>query len=105
MSQKHLCERVGQTYPTYKALELLREAESLGYGTDGEATSPTKHTVTIFRKRKYKLLCTESIDQLKRAKLSSQKYSKSFGQPCVNEDHAIVTASASASTSVSGNTE
>ena len=98
VSQKHLCERVGQAYPTYKALELLREAESLGYGTVGETTTPTKRKVNVFRKRKYEQLSTESVDQLKRAKLSSQDYSKSFGQPQTNEDHVIMTASTSDNT-------
>ena len=41
VSQKHLCERVGHGYPSHKALEMLREAESLGFGTVSEATTPT----------------------------------------------------------------
>ena len=32
VSQKHICEKVGLSYPTSKALEIMRQAETLGYG-------------------------------------------------------------------------
>ena len=33
VSQKHISERVGGSYPTAKAIEALEEAVELGYGT------------------------------------------------------------------------
>ena len=84
VSQKHLCERVGQGYPSSKALELLREAESMGFGTVCETTTPTKRKVTVFRKRQYKDLPEDCVEQLKRAKLSEENYSRCFNlSPCV----------------------
>ena len=39
VSQKHLCDRVGQSYPSFKAVETLRVAESMGYGTVEDTTA------------------------------------------------------------------
>ena len=33
VSQKHISERIGGSYPTAKAIEALEEAIKLGYGT------------------------------------------------------------------------
>ena len=75
---KHLSERVGQSYPVNKALEMLREAESLGFGTVSETSTPTKRKVTVFRKRRYEDLSEDCHEHLKRAKLTLSVYSKSF---------------------------
>ena len=78
VSQKHLCERVGQSYPCSKALETLREAESMGYGIVEDTTALNNRKVVIFRKRPYKDLSDDCQKQLKRAKISEESYSKSF---------------------------
>lgn len=48
-SQKHISERVGVSYPTSKAIEILEEAARLGYETIVDFTTPNKHTVKQFR--------------------------------------------------------
>jgi len=48
VSQKHISERVGVSYPTSKAIEILEEAARLGYGTIVDFTTPNKHTVKQF---------------------------------------------------------
>ena len=78
VSQKHLCERVGQSYPCTKAIKTLREAESMGYGTVEDTTTHNKRKVVIFRKRPFKDLSDDCQKQLKRAKISEEMYSKSL---------------------------
>ena len=41
VSQKHISERVGGSYPTSKAIETLEEAVKLGYGTIEDLPHPT----------------------------------------------------------------
>ena len=50
VSQKHIYEKVGASYPTSTAIESLIEAESLGYGMMQDVLSPNKRTVRQFRK-------------------------------------------------------
>ena len=57
---------------------MLREAESLGFGTVNEATTPSKRKVTVFRKRRYEGLSEDCREHLKRAKLTLSDYSKLF---------------------------
>lgn len=83
ISQKHLSEKVGQSYPCSKALELLRDAESLGFGKVEESVSHNNRKVLFFRKRPYEDLPRDCQDQLKRAKVSQQAYSQSFRQSSV----------------------
>lgn len=77
VSQKHLCERVGQSYPCSKAMETLREAESMGFGTVDDTTAHNKRKVIVFRKRPFKDL-SDCQKQLKRAKISEETSSKSL---------------------------
>ena len=51
VSQKHISEKVGGSYPTSKAIEALEEAVRLGYGTMGDCTTPNNRTVKQFRNR------------------------------------------------------
>ena len=78
VSQKHLCEKVGQSYPCTKALELFREVESMGFGNLVETTASNKRKVLHFRKRLYSELSEECQTQLKQAKVSEDSYSSSF---------------------------
>ena len=48
LSQKHISERVGGSYPTSKAIEMLEEAETLGYGFFENVTTPNKRTIKQF---------------------------------------------------------
>ena len=76
VTQKHLCERVGQSYPYSKAMGTLREAESMGYGTVEDTTAHNKRKVIMFRKRPFKDLSDDCQKQLKQAKISEETYSK-----------------------------
>ena len=78
ISQKHLCEKVGQSYPCAKAVELLKEAELMGFGTIEEVTPPNRRKSVVFKKRPYCDLSEECQTQLKRAKISEGEYSSSF---------------------------
>ena len=53
VSQKHICETVGQSYPSAKAVELLKAAESMGFGTLEDTTAPNNQKVVILKKRPY----------------------------------------------------
>ena len=78
VNQKHLCERVGQSYPCSKALETLRVAESMGYGTVEDTTAINNRKLVIFRKCPYNDLSEDCQKQLKRAKISEEAYSRSL---------------------------
>ena len=78
VSQKHISERVGGSYPTSKAIETLEEAVKLGYGTMDATVTPNNRTVKHFRKRLFSELTQECKEQLKRVKISQQDYSRAF---------------------------
>lgn len=85
LSQKHISERVGGSYPTSKAIEMLEEAETLGYGSFEDVTPPNKRTIKQFRKRRLEDLTNKCKDLLKRSKISDKDYSCAF-----NNDHSII---------------
>jgi len=78
VSQKHISERVGVSYPTSKAIEILEEAARLGYGTIVDFTTPNKRTVKQFRKRRLEELTHECKEQLKRVRVTDERYSQAF---------------------------
>ena len=59
-------------------METLREAESMGYGTIEDTTAHNKRKVVVFRKRPFRDLSNDCQQQLKRAKISEETYSKSL---------------------------
>ena len=67
VSQKHISEKVGGSYPTSKAIEALEEAVRLGYGTIEDCTTPNNRTVKQFRKRPFSELTNECKEQLKKS--------------------------------------
>ena len=46
ISQKHISEKVGSSYPVSKALELIGEAAQLGFGEIDDHTSPHNRRIT-----------------------------------------------------------
>ena len=72
LSQKHISERVGGSYPTSKAIEMLEESETLGYGCFEDVTTPNKRTIKQFRKRRLEDLRNKCKDLLKRSKISDR---------------------------------
>ena len=78
MSQKHISEKVGTSYPSSKATDLRREAQHLGYGEIFEQTSSNRRRISIFRKRHYEELSEDCQAELKKVKISRLEYEKSF---------------------------
>ena len=85
VSQKHISERVGGSYPTSKAIEALEEAVKLGYGTIEDCITPNNRTVKHFRKRHFSELTNECKEQLKKAKVNEENYSRAFSSPGLEE--------------------
>ena len=81
VSQKHISEKVGASYPTSKAVETLTEAEELGFGTIQDVVTPNKRKVKLFRKRKFEELSSECREKLKLAKVTEGQYSRAFSRP------------------------
>ena len=67
-SEVSISEKVGQSYPTAKAVELLKEAESMEFGSLEDITPANKQKTVVFRKQSY--LMEECQEQLKRAESS-----------------------------------
>ena len=78
VSQKHISEKVGQSNPTAKAVELLKEAESMGFGSLEDITPANKRKTVVFRKRSYCHLTEECQEILKRARIAETSYSLTF---------------------------
>ena len=51
VAEKHISEKVGQSYPITKAIDLMTETAELGFGTLETATTTNNCTVKQFRKR------------------------------------------------------
>ena len=51
IAQKHISEKVANSYPTSKAVEVMAEAEQLGFGTVETITTPNNRLAKRFRKR------------------------------------------------------
>lgn len=85
VSQKHISERVGGSYPTSKAIETLEEAVKLGYGTMEDCVTPNNRTVKHFRKRRFSELTHACKEQLKKVKVNEQDYSRAFSNPGLEE--------------------
>ena len=81
VSQKHISERVGASYPTSKAIEALEEAVKLGYGIMEDCVIPNNRTIKHFRKRPFSELTHESKRQLKKVKVNEQDYACAFSSP------------------------
>lgn len=78
VSQKHISERVGSSYPTSKALELLDGAVQLGYGELEEHETSTRRRIRRFRKRRLSDLSSDCKEALKKACISDELYNKAF---------------------------
>ena len=81
VSQKHISERIGGSYPIAKAMEVLEEAQKLGFGTLQDSVTPNKRVVKQFRKRPFEELSVDCREQLKRARITQGEYSRAFSEP------------------------
>ncbi len=80
LAQKHISEKVGQSYPISKAIELMEEAAHLGFGDIETVSTPNNRKVKRFRKHTLDELTEQPKELLKKAKLSNTCYNKSFNQ-------------------------
>ena len=78
ITQKHISEKVGNSYPTSKAVEVMAEAEQLGFGTVETITTPNNRLAKRFRKRPIADLSPECCETLKKCKVSDSKYGLAF---------------------------
>ncbi len=86
VSQKHISEKVGASYPSSKALDILRQAESLGYGEMKETTAANKRVLLVLKKKRYRELSIDCVQSLKKVKLSEDNYSKCFDDEDITEE-------------------
>ncbi len=82
VAQKHISEKVGQSYPIAKAVELMHEASDLGFGELETVMTPNNRQVKQFRKRPLQALDDHSKELLKKAKISDSRYNQAFNQEC-----------------------
>ena len=78
IAQKHLSEKVGSSYPISKAVELMAEAEHLGFGTVETVSTPNNRLAKRFRKCPITDLSLECRETLKKCKVSDSKYGLAF---------------------------
>ena len=78
IAQKRIFLKVGSSYPTSKAVELMEEAEQLGFGSVETIITPNQRSAKRFRKRPIADLSPEFRELLKKAKLQSSKYNMAF---------------------------
>ena len=78
VSQKHISEKIGCSYPTAKAVELILQAADLGYGEVEEYYTPNKRSIKRFRKRPLNDLSTECREALKKSCITDDIYSRAF---------------------------
>ena len=81
VSQKHISEKVDGSYPIVRAIQLMEEAERLGFGKVVTATTPNNRIVKTFRKRPLTELSLDCHGMLKRFKVSNEKYNTAFKRP------------------------
>ena len=69
---------MGASYPASKAIELIEEAVSQGYGELEQSRSPNKRVTKRFKKRKLHELSEECQSNLKKARISDDDYNRAF---------------------------
>ena len=89
VAQKHISEKVGSSYPTSKALELMEEAERLGFGTVETITTPNNRSAKRFRKCRLAELSPECCEALKKSKVSDSRYGLAFAVQNLQENIQI----------------
>ena len=81
VAQKHISEKVGQSYPITKAIDLMTEAAELGFGTLETATTTNNRTVKRFRKRRVSQLSDDATQLLKKSRVTENGYNCAFASP------------------------
>ena len=81
IAQKHISQKVGTTYPTSKAGELIDEAANLGFGDVLSTETPNRRASIHFKKRPLSDLNATCREILKKARVSSEKYHLAFETP------------------------
>ena len=72
VAQKHISEKVGQSYPISKAIDLMTEAAEMGFGTLETTQTTNNRTVRRFRKRRLSELSDDTTQLLKKIKSNRQ---------------------------------
>lgn len=95
VSQKHISEKVGPSYPIAKAVEILEQAVQLGFGTMEDILTPNKRKTKRFRKRPLSDISEECKQELKRAHISDEVYGRAFlpqdNSNPITEEYTITT--------------
>ena len=81
VAQKHISEKVGQSYPISKAIDLMADAAEMGFGTLETATTTNNHTVKRFRKRRLSQLSDDATQLLKKSRVTENGYNCAFASP------------------------
>ena len=81
IAQKHISQKVGMSYPTSKAAELIDEAANLGFGDVLSTETPNRRASIHFKKRPLSDLNETCREILKKSRVSSEKYHLAFETP------------------------
>lgn len=81
VAQKHISEKVGQSYPISKAIDLMADAAEMGFGTLETATTTNNRTVKRFRKRRLSQLSDDATQLLKKSRVTENGYNCAFASP------------------------
>ena len=79
VAQKHISEKVGQSYPISKAIDLMTEAAEMGFGTLETTQTTNNRTVRRFRKRHLSELSDDTTQLLKKSRVTDSGYNCAFG--------------------------
>ena len=79
VAQKHISEKVGQSYPISKAINLMTEAAEMGFGTLETTQTTNNRTVRRFRKRRLSELSDDTTQLLKKSRVTDSGYNCAFG--------------------------
>ena len=79
VAQKHISEKVGQSYPISKAIDLMTEAAEMGFGTLETTQTTNNRTVRRFRKRRLSELSDDTTQLLKKSRVTDSGYNCAFG--------------------------
>ena len=72
-------EKVGQSYPISKAIDLMTEAAEMGFGTLETTQTTNNRTVRRFRKRRLSELSDDTTQLLKKSRVTDSGNNCAFG--------------------------
>ena len=87
ISQKHICEKVAQRYPSAIAIELLKEAESMGFGRLEDTKAPIRRKILSSRSNLI-VMSSEGVNSHP-LKLTKTEWSQFPGSATVNAEGMV----------------